>query len=42
MMGNREIQTSLGGCFGKRQDTRENGLDGMHWKCVWLTTKDHW
>jgi len=44
MLGNPEMQTSLGGYFGRRQITRENGLDGVHWMCVcvWIKTKDPW
>jgi len=34
LLGNPEMQTSLGGYFGRRQDARENGLDGVHWMCV--------
>jgi hypothetical protein len=34
MLGNPEMQKSLGGYFGRRRDARENGLDGVHWMCV--------
>jgi hypothetical protein len=39
MLGKPEMQTPLGGYFDRRQDTSENGLDGVHWMCVWLKTE---